>query len=423
MIFTLLLSPAITSAQSVEEQKVDYLALGDSLAAGQTPNNTFGKGYTDFIGSQLEKIGVLASFDKRFAVSGYTTTNLLNDIQTNVAKPDLNGNRVEIQSAIKNAEIITIDAGANDLLQQIEINRTTREIIVDQEKLTTALNGVAENLATILTQIKSLNPKADIYIMGYYNPFPYLPDQTQITSLLSLLNKTISDVGDTLDVAYIPTSASFEQNARVYLPNPLDIHPNVAGYLVLANEFWKAINVEKNTSFKDVIPDVAKDEITFLAEKGIISGYENGEFRANDLISRVQSAIMLNRAIVYSDESAPDPGYVDVKETSPRYEVIAKMTEQGVFSGSNHYFYPEKSLTRAEMAKVLVQAFHFTGASTKTFSDTNGHWAIDYISTLAEKQIVNGYGNGSFKPNEPITRAEFSMMLARALDDRFINGK
>ena len=95
-------------------------------------------------------------------------------------------------------------------------------------------------------------------------------------------------MGNTFDVAYVPTSASFEQNARVYLPNPLDIHPNVAGYLVLANEFWKAINVEKNTSFKDAIPDVAKDEITFFAEKGIISGYENGEFRANVLISRVK---------------------------------------------------------------------------------------------------------------------------------------
>ena len=74
---------------------------------------------------------------------------------------------------------------------------------------------------------------------------------------------------------------------------------------------------------------------------------------------------MLNRAIVYSDESAPNPGYLDVKQTSPRYEVIAKMTEQGVFAGSNHYFYPEKSLTRAEMAKILVQAFHLTGPSTK----------------------------------------------------------
>ena len=124
---------------------------------------------------------MLASFDKRFAVSGYTTSNLLNDIQTNVAKPDLNGNRVDIQSAIKNAEIITIDVGANDLLQQIEINPTTREIIVDQEKLTTALNGVGENLATILTQIKSLNPNADIYIMGYYSPFPYLRIKRKLT--------------------------------------------------------------------------------------------------------------------------------------------------------------------------------------------------------------------------------------------------
>src|SRR4051794_4953576 len=111
MVMGLFLSPAMVFGKNIENPKLDYVALGDSLAAGQTPNKELGKGYTDYLANQLTKVGMLASFDKRFAVSGYTTTDVLNDLQTNVSKPDPNGNTVEIQSAIKNAEIITIDGG------------------------------------------------------------------------------------------------------------------------------------------------------------------------------------------------------------------------------------------------------------------------------------------------------------------------
>ena len=147
---------------------------------------------------------------------------------------------------------------------------------------------VGENVATILTQIKSLNPNADIYIMGYYSPFPYLADQSQIDSLLSQLNKTLSSAADTFHVTFVPTSDSFGQNAKAYLPNPLDIHPNQAGYLVLANEVWKEINVEKPTNFTDPIPDVAKDEITFSQKKELLVVMRTVNLRANVLISRVK---------------------------------------------------------------------------------------------------------------------------------------
>ena len=67
------------------------------------------------------------------------------------------------------------------------------------------------------------------------------------------------------------------------------------------------------------------------------------------------------------------------------------------------------------MAKVLVEAFQLTGGSTNSFIDiSEDHWATDYISILAENQITKGYEDGTFKPNDPITRAEFSNMVARA---------
>ena len=74
LAFVVIFTPAMATAQSSDQQRVDYLALGDSLAAGQTPYKVPGKGYTDYLAHQLDKVGVLASFDKRFAQSGYRTT-------------------------------------------------------------------------------------------------------------------------------------------------------------------------------------------------------------------------------------------------------------------------------------------------------------------------------------------------------------
>ena len=285
MAFVLAFSPVTALAQSTKDQKLDYLALGDSLAAGQTPDKQLGKGYTDYLANQLNKIDRLASFDKRFAVPGYTTTDLLNDLQTNVVKPGIDGNNVDIHSSIQNAELITIDIGANDLLKQIIIDQTTGALIADQQKLIAALTGVGENLVAILTQIKTLNPNANVYLMGFYNPFPYASVETkaQLNSLLNQLNLTIENAGKPFSVTFVPTANSFALNGPALLPNPQDIHPNKAGYLTLANQFWKTINVKNNTVFNDKIPDWAKEEVNFLAERGIINGYDNGNFGAEDL--------------------------------------------------------------------------------------------------------------------------------------------
>ena len=64
------------------------LHWGIHLQQDKLQIKSLGKGYTDYIANQLNKVELLASFDKRFAVPGYTTTDVLHDLQTNVSKPD-----------------------------------------------------------------------------------------------------------------------------------------------------------------------------------------------------------------------------------------------------------------------------------------------------------------------------------------------
>lgn len=56
------------------------------------------------------------------------------------------------------------------------------------------------------------------------------------------------------------------------------------------------------------------------------------------------------------------------------------------------------------------------GASSKAFSDMDGHWAEDYASLLAKQGIINGYEDGSFRPDNPVTRAELSKIITEAFD-------
>lgn len=96
---------------------------------------------------------------------------------------------------------------------------------------------------------------------------------------------------------------------------------------------------------------------------------------------------------------------------------VKSLIEQGILNGyPDGSFRPDQSITRAELAKTLATAYELTAASRqKQFTDTKGHWAEDFIAALTEAKIITGYPDGSFKPEAPVTRAEMVVMLTRLL--------
>lgn len=423
MVISLTLSPLGTAFAA--QSGIDYVALGDSLAAGQTPNKTLGSGYADFLARQIEEVDKLSSFNKTFATPGYTTGNVLNDIENNIERDDSAGKTINIQSAIQQAEIITLDAGANDLLRAVVDPETKMpNPNPDPALIQATLAEVSQNTAAILQKIKGLNQNAEIYVMGYYNPFPYLPEeyQDQLLQLLNLLNGTIKQTTESLGATFVPTADQFNKNALSYLPNPEDIHPNKEGYLVLANAFWGKMALSDEVTFTDKLPGWAEQEIHYLTKKKVILGYESGKFGAADKIRRVHSALMLKRAIVYDGATAADPNYSDITKDTFGYDAIAKLTEADIFHGKNGKFLPQDSLKRGEMAKILVNAYGLEmpkGDQKASFSDIDGHWSAPYIETLKAHNITTGFDDGTFKPNREITRAEFSVFMARVTDETF----
>lgn len=114
------------------------------------------------------------------------------------------------------------------------------------------------------------------------------------------------------------------------------------------------------------------------------------------------------------EETTPTTTFSDVPSSHPQYEAIMALTNAGIFSGNDGKFNPDGSLTRAQLAKIIVEAFQLEGSSTKTFTDVPAdHWATEYISTLAYNHIASGYEDGSFGLNDKLTEKQFIDIVKR----------
>lgn len=233
---TLLASlPFNAFAKKLDKEQLDYVALGDSLAAGITPDRKDDKGYPDYLAERFEQSQYNVQLDN-YGVSGYKTTNMVDELYN-----PSNEKYEEVRDSIREAELVTIDIGANDLLAELEV------IQQNPAQAPVVLEGIGGNLASILNEIDELKPNTKVYVMGYYNPFPHLPEEQQaaLLPLLDALNQTIEHIADISGDVYVPTEKVIEKHEKEYIPNPEDIHLSLEGYEVVAKEFWKAIMKNK----------------------------------------------------------------------------------------------------------------------------------------------------------------------------------
>ncbi|MFC6037831.1 S-layer homology domain-containing protein [Paenisporosarcina macmurdoensis] len=170
-------------------------------------------------------------------------------------------------------------------------------------------------------------------------------------------------------------------------------------------------------------PDVTsfKKEIDYLTEQKVISGFKDGTFRPSVKLTRAQAVVMIMRAIGMPETPVENPGFLDVSTTTFGYKEIAYAVSLGIINGkSPEQFDPAGNITRAEMATILVNAFEMGGLFPPGFKDVSTKsWAYPYISSLAANNITVGYDDQTFRPKNPIDRAQFSAFLARILNPEF----
>lgn len=224
-----LLFSGTASAQAELQIPAAYVAIGDSLAAGQTPESQIDAGYADLIAQELSRNQPVAFYSKNLAFPGFTTADVLESIQTD-----------EANEMLSSANLITVSAGANDLLRLVQNDPAQGSLVFQQVQVDFALNKTRKNMDLILAELAEQSPDATVYVMGYYFAYPHVRDTQKngTAKQLDRLNEILQLSAEKAGAVFVSVDQSFGANAVDKVPNPADVHPNAAGYQAMANEFF-----------------------------------------------------------------------------------------------------------------------------------------------------------------------------------------
>jgi hypothetical protein len=129
--------------------------------------------------------------------------------------------------------------------------------------------------------------------------------------------------------------------------------------------------------------------------------------------SRAEIAEILVQELDFKKTSTQS-AFSDVAVDHPQHDAIIAVSDAGIFSGNNGKFDPSGELTRAQLAKVLVEAFDLKGSTETSFKDVpKDHWASEYINILYHNEITTGYGDGNFGLSDKVTASQFKKFTDR----------
>ncbi len=175
-------------------------------------------------------------------------------------------------------------------------------------------------------------------------------------------------------------------------------------------------------------PYWAFDEIEACAEAGIVAGYPDGTYQPASAVTRDQMAVYIARALAGGDEYVPEfagaPSFPDVGEEHWALDYVEYAAKQSVVEGyGDGTYHPRYEVSRAQMAVYIARARGWVSvdddmtAAPEVFPDVPaGYWAGTAVQACADNGVVQGYRDGSYHPDEVVTRDQMAVYVARAFE-------
>ncbi|CEG22060.1 S-layer protein precursor [Planococcus massiliensis] len=174
-------------------------------------------------------------------------------------------------------------------------------------------------------------------------------------------------------------------------------------------------------------PDLPKshafyDEMTYLMEKGVVSGYSDGTVKPDTEVTRAQAAVMIGRLKGFSGAKQATP-FNDVPSTHYASGYIAEAAKAGYLKGyGDGTFRPNAPIIRGDMAMIVERVFDLAFTFNSSFKDVGPNAVYsEAIRKILAANITIGYPDNTFRPRQAVTRGQFSAFLARALEPKFKN--
>ena len=199
-----------------------------------------------------------------------------------------------------------------------------------------------------------------------------------------------------------------------------------AGAAGTAKTYYYAVWEKKISFFPifPILPELPTEDVPALLNAAdhdaYLQGYPDGTVRPENSITRAEVAAIFYRLL--TDEArayleSSDSGFSDVQPGDWYHTAVATMVQAGVITGyGDGTFRPNAPITRGEFAAIATRFLSDPYSLDAPFYDTEGHWAEVYINRAYELGWISGYTGGAFRPDKSITRAEVSAIVNRMLE-------
>jgi len=204
-----------------------YLSIGDELAKGRTPFDTYNDSYVDYVYNYLKTINDKVVLKEAKEKEDLRVKDLL-DILNN---PKYNEETLAKQ--IKDASIITISIGSEELFNKLRSNKNL--IQKNTQTLYKYIDDLINDIDEVLTEMRKLT-KNPIYIIGYYNILEYDETlETKIDSIFNYIDIKYQTLEKKHKIHYVKIYEGFKDK-KYYLPNKDNAFPSLEGYNYIANQ-------------------------------------------------------------------------------------------------------------------------------------------------------------------------------------------
>jgi hypothetical protein len=214
--------------------------------------------------------------------------------------------------------------------------------------------------------------------------------------------------------------ATFLQELMIFIEHSDGEKRLVRGKIVEYKDGLLGIEFEVNKFSTFTILHLEDIAVSF--HEAYIQGYEDGTFKPSHTVTRAEIAAMIALILGFDDsDKAAAALFSDVSASHWAAGVIAYVKQQGLMVGdAAGAFNPNAAITRAEIAAIAARYKQFMLATEDegitAFTDITGHWAVLEIAANKQAGILNGYEDGTFRPNGNLTRAEAVRVMNRMFD-------
>lgn len=229
IIFSVIITLTFIIYKANANNLIDYMSIGDSFDLGINSygNNTYS--YRDYLKNYLNNNNLLHNTSFYYSKINYKIEELLNDIKIN-KEIIYNDKTYNIKKELREADLITIAIGLDELISIIETDNITSDIYIKVDKF-------IKNMEELVNNIQKIS-SSNIILIGYYNP--YLNRNKDLGRLFAYINDKYRKIAKTYKITYVDIYNTITSD---YLPNSKDYHLNSKGYLKIASKIIEELKL------------------------------------------------------------------------------------------------------------------------------------------------------------------------------------